>query len=116
MNAKATNGSTEIELKKFRSWMDGAFYQSWDLDEEGGMVGIIEREFCHSADASKEVIEHIDRLINAASDQSDVNAFLSKFTGDYDPAYEGMKALEWFTLLNCIFKETKTPLTRSPRA
>lgn len=112
MNGTPHNALTEIELKKFQSWMAGAFYQSWDLDEKGGMVGIIEREFCHSADASKEVIEHIDKLISAASDQSDANAFLSKFTGEYDPSYDGMKALEWFALLKSYLQGNKDAFDR----
>lgn len=97
----------DAELKKFRSWMAGAFYQSWDLDEEDGMVGVVEKEFCHSIEASEEVVEHIDRLISASADQTDPSAFLSGFTGDYDPSDDGLHVIEWFTLLKSYLKGKK---------
>ena len=93
--------------------MTGAFYQSWDLDEEGGMIGIIDREFNHSAEASKEVIEHINRLIDEASNRPDAAAFLSTFTGDYDPSYDGMQALEWFTLLKAYLQGNKDAFNKT---
>ncbi|KQI66937.1 hypothetical protein AN189_18240 [Loktanella sp. 3ANDIMAR09] len=98
--------------------MAGAFYQTWDLDEEGGMVGIIDRQFGHSPEAAAATIKNIDKVLRLVSEVPEIKEFLEFFTGDYDPSYDSMQVIEWLVLLKKylegkkqVFGEDTTPVT-----
>ncbi|MBY5927779.1 hypothetical protein KUV86_01475 [Halomonas sp. DP8Y7-3] len=98
---------SDADLKTLRSWMSGAFYQTWDLDEEGGMVEVVEREFCHTDEASEEMIKYLNGLIKLISDIPEVSELIGTVTGDYDPLFDGMESIEWLVLLKQYLRGDK---------
>ena len=99
MNTPQLNTISDEDLRKLRSWMSASFYQTWDLDAEGGMVEVVEREFCYSSEASEEMTRYLNSVVKRLSDMPEVSEFLKTLTGDYDPLDDGMEPIEWLILL-----------------
>lgn len=78
------------------SWWYGAFYQTWDLDEPGGMLGILSRE-C-TGDLEKD-ISALSAIFREIEHQSSVSEFLHQIGGDYDPKYDNLTIIEWLVLV-----------------
>jgi hypothetical protein len=86
-------------LNRLRSSLSAAFYQTWDLDEEGGVQGVVDRQFNYTPEASEQAIESVNRLLKLISEMPEISSLLDNFSGDYDPSYDGLEMIEWLVLL-----------------
>ena len=64
------------------SWWYGAFYQTWDLDEPGGMLGILFRECTGDLEKHISTLGVVFREIDKHPSFSEL---LHQIGGDYDP-------------------------------
>ena len=69
---------SEPEILELCSWLRAEFYQTWDLDEEGGMVGIIDRASKYSNSETSFLIFTDSKSISGISGITSILAVNSK--------------------------------------